>query len=88
MHLAAQPDRLNGAQIVLPNWREYAELEAPANATDLVDADPAHIVKVLGGRESVPQVLQAIDALVAADAQRRRPRAPRAARVDDADDDE
>ncbi|CCU99760.1 unnamed protein product [Malassezia sympodialis ATCC 42132] len=78
----------HGVQIVLPNWREYAELEAPANATDLVDADPAHIVKVLGGRESVPQVLQAIDALVAADAQRRRPRAPRAARVDDADDDE
>lgn len=76
----------HGVQIVLPHWREYAELEAPANAADLADADPTHIVKVLGGAENVQHVLQAIDALVAADAQRRRPRAPRAARVDDDDD--
>ncbi|WFD18652.1 hypothetical protein MCAP1_000858 [Malassezia caprae] len=74
----------HGVQIVLPHWREYAELEAPANAADLADADPAHVVKVLGGSENVQQVLQAIDGLVAADAQRRR-RAPRAARVDNAD---
>lgn len=75
-----------GVQLVLPHWREYADLDTPVNAAELGDADPAHIIKVLGSPANVQQVFKDMDTVITNDAQRRRPRPPRAARVDDADD--
>lgn len=69
----------HGVAIVLPTWREYAELGAPANADALADAT-APVVKVVGPSEAVPRVLEEITAMCAAE-QSRKQRAA-AARID------
>ena len=65
--------------VIVPGWREYAELGEPANAAELGDADPASIVKVHGPADGAAAVVRAIADVVAAD-DARRPR--RAARID------
>lgn len=79
----------HNVQVIVPSWREYAELGEPKNAADLADADPAHVVKVHGPQDKVSIVLDEIQQLVQNQPQRRPQRArAMAARVDDADDDD
>ena len=66
--------------IVLPHWREYAEIGAPANADTLADVGDTPVVKVTGPEDGVRTVLAEIQALVAAEKSRKQ-RAS-AARID------
>ena len=65
--------------VIVPGWREYAELGEPANAAELGDADPATVVKVVGQPDGAAAVVKAIAEVVQAD-EARKPR--RAARID------
>ena len=70
-----------GVQLIMPTWREYAQLGAPVNAADLEKAEPATVIKVLGPEEAVRKVVDEIAAIVAANpssshSRRQRTRAP------------
>ncbi|KAL4402923.1 RNA binding protein [Malassezia pachydermatis] len=82
----------HGVQVIVPNWREFAELGTPANEEELKDADPSHVVKVHGPKDAVPKVLDEIKKVVESDAQRRsnkpRSRAAMHARVDEVPDED
>lgn len=68
--------------VIVPGWREYAELGEPANAAELGDADPASIVKVHGPADGAAAVVRAIADVVAADDARAPRRTAAAPRID------
>ncbi|WFD36540.1 hypothetical protein MCUN1_003423 [Malassezia cuniculi] len=70
------------AAVIVPGWREYAELGEPSNAAELGDADPATIVKVHGRPDGAAAVVKAIAEIVEAEAARKPRRAAAAARID------
>ncbi|WFD07238.1 hypothetical protein MVES1_002598 [Malassezia vespertilionis] len=63
--------------VVVPNWREYADLGVPANLADLGEAEAATIVKVHGPCDAAKSIVEEINAAVHADAARKKTRAPR-----------
>lgn len=72
--------RLHKTAVVLPTWREYAELGAPANADDVAGADAATVVKVQGPEAGARAVLVEISRIAKAEQAKEKARA--AARID------